>query len=357
MEAEEKGTERFPNIEKFIKEIMEIHEENKRLRDSETRCRGLMESLEGKMEGYRLVMENLPQRIYTKDKEYRYFWCNEKYARNLQMTPGEILGKQDPDFFPAELAEKCQLDDRRVLERGEIIEREEKCLCEGKETTAQTVKIPIKTASGEVGGILGISWDITYSKEKEEELTKKIDELQQRLEVQTNGLETVNGELREEREKGKKLEEKILGLEEDYRLLFENIGTPVVLIDGNHLICGANAEFEKFSGYSKEELKEQKKWNEFLDPEGQGKMNAILSSPDLHAIPPGPYESAFVDKHHNGKIVSMKITPLQDSKKLLISLSDITKYRMAQEVLDKSLVDFSELMNRMETVANKLNGP
>jgi len=355
MEGEEKRTERFANIENFIREITEIHEENKQLRDAENRYKELVESLEEKMKSYRLIMENLPQRIYTKDKEFRYFGCNERYAQNLKVTPDEILGKRDPDFFPAEIAETYQLEDRRIIERGEIIEKEEKCVCEGKETIAQTVKVPIKTESGEIEGILGISWDITLSKEREEESARQIGELQQQLEVQKNGLEAIHGELGEQRARTRQLEEKILGLEENYRILFENIGTPVVLIDGNNLICMANAEFEKISGYSNQELNGQKKWNEFLDNEGQGKMNEYLSSPET--VPAGPYESGFVDRHHNGKIVSMKITPLQDGKKLLISLSDITKYKMAQEALDKGLIEFRELMNRMETAANKLNGP
>jgi PAS domain S-box-containing protein len=356
MGAEEKNTERFANIEKFIKEIIEIHEENSQLRDAEIRYKELVESLEEKMKSYRLIMENLPQRIYTKDKEFRYFGCNERYARNLERTPDEILGKQDPDFFPPEIAEKYQLEDKSVLEGGEIIEREERFVCEGKETIAQTVKVPIKTESGAVEGILGISWDITHSKEKEEELTREIVDLQQLLEVQRNGLEVTNRELQEQRASTKQLEEKIRGLEEDYQILFENIGTPVVLIDGNNLICMANPEFVKFSGYSNEELKGQKKWNEFLVNEGQERMNELLSSPEINSVPPGPYECAFVDKHDNGKIVSMKITPLQDGKKLLISLSDITKYRMAQETLEKSLVNIRELANRIETTANKLNG-
>ena len=357
MEAEEKITERFPNIEKFIKEIIDIHEENKHLRDSEIRYKEIIESLEEKMQSYRLLMENLPQRIYTKDKELCYFWCNERYARNLKMTPDEILGKQDPDFFPGEMAEKYQSEDRRVIERGEIVEKEEKGVFEGKETIAQTVKIPIKTESGKIEGILGISWDITHSKEKEEESARKMGELQQLLEAQTSGLEAVNGELQAQRTRSKQLEEKILGLEENYRILFESVGTPVVLIDENNLICMANAEFEKFSGYSNQELKGQKKWNEFLVNDGREKINELLSSPEGRSVPAGPWESAFVDKHNNGKIVSMKITPFQDRQKLLISFTDISKYRMAQEVLDKSLVDFRELMNRIETAANKLNGP
>ncbi len=356
MGAEEKGDERFYSLPNLIKDLIDIHEENKHLKESEIRYKKMVESLEKKTQSYRLVMENLPHQIYTKDKDFRYSGFNEIYARNLKMIPDEILGKQDAEIFPPEIAGKYQMEDRRIIEQGEIVKREEKCVWEGKEALIQTVKVPIRTESGEIAGILGVTWEGTASKEKPEELNGKIDELHQLLEVQKNGLETISGELEEQRARSKQLEEKILGLEENYRILFENIGTPVVLIDGNNLISMANAEFEKFSGYSKEELNGQKKWDEFLANECQEKMNELLSSPDINCIPAGPYEFAFVDKQNNGKTVSMKVTPLQDSGKLLISLSDITISKMAQEALDKSLIDFREVMNRMEMAANRLNG-
>ena len=356
MGAEEKGIDRFENIERFIKELIDIHEQNKELRDSEIHYKKLVESLEERIQSYSLIMENMPHQIYTKERDFRYSGCNERYARMLNSTPEKILGKQDRDFFPPEIAEKYELEDRRIIEQGEVIEREENCICQGKETITQTMKVPIKSASGSIEGILGFSWEISHLKGKEEELTRKINELQQLLDVQTNGLTVANEELQEQRARSKQLEEKILSLEEKYRTLFENIGTPVVLIDGNNLICMANAEFEKFSGYSNEELKREKKWNDFLANDGQEKMNELLSSPEIHSVPPGPYEFAFVDKEKNGKIVSMKVTPLKDRKELLISLSDITKYKMAQETLEKSLIDFRELMKRMETAANKVNG-
>ena len=357
MGAEEKANEQFSNLENLIKDLIEIYEQNKHLRESENHYKKMVESLEERMRRYSLIMENLPHQFYTKDRDFRYSGCNERYARNLKITAGQILGKQDRDFFPPEIAEQYQMEDRRVIEWGDIIEREDNCVCQGKEAITQTVKVPIRTESGEIEGILGISWEVTHSKKKEEELTGKIFKLQQLLEVQANGLKAINEELEEHRARSKQFEEKILGPEGKYRILFENIGTPVVLIDGDNLVCMANAEFEKFSGYSKEELKGQKKWDEFLGNGGQEKMNEFLSSPDINSIPAGPYEFAFVDRQKDGKIVSMKITPLQDRKELLISLSDITKCKMAQETLDKGLNEFRELMDRIEMAANWLNGP
>ena len=95
MGEEEKGLDRFENIERFIKELIDIHEENKQLRDSEIRYKKLVESLEERIQSYSLIMENMPHQIYTKDKDFRYSGCNERYARNLNVTPEKILGKQD----------------------------------------------------------------------------------------------------------------------------------------------------------------------------------------------------------------------------------------------------------------------
>lgn len=64
---------------------------------------------------YQTLLENLPQKIFLKDKDSVYLSCNENLARNLKISPEEIIGKTDYDFFPGELAEKYRADDVRVM--------------------------------------------------------------------------------------------------------------------------------------------------------------------------------------------------------------------------------------------------
>lgn len=119
---------------------------------------------------YRTLLENLPQRVFLKDKNSVYISCNESYARDLGIKADQIAGKTDYDFYPKELAEKYKADDRRVVESGQTIDIEEKYILEGQEFIVHTVKTPVADEQGNVIGMLGIFWDITDSKRREREL-------------------------------------------------------------------------------------------------------------------------------------------------------------------------------------------
>ena len=119
---------------------------------------------------YRTLLENLPQKIFYKNTESVYVSCNYNYARDLKITPEEIVGKTDYEFYPKELAEKYRADDRRIIKSGRTEEIEEKYLSDGQEFTVQTAKTPVKDEEGKTTGILGIFWDITERKRAAEEL-------------------------------------------------------------------------------------------------------------------------------------------------------------------------------------------
>ncbi|GAI43682.1 unnamed protein product, partial [marine sediment metagenome] len=75
---------------------------------------------------YRTLLENLPQKIFYKDKDLVYVSCNENYARDLKIKPEDINGRTDYEFFPEELAEKYRADDKRIIASGETEDIEEK---------------------------------------------------------------------------------------------------------------------------------------------------------------------------------------------------------------------------------------
>jgi PAS domain S-box-containing protein len=136
------------------------------------------EELRADKEKYRTLVENLPQKIFHKDKNSVYISCNQNYARDLKIKSDEIAGKTDYDFYPKELAEKYRTDDKRIMKAGKIEDIEEKYIQDGEERFVHTVKTPIKDEKGNVIGILGIFWDITERKRAEEELANKVKELE-----------------------------------------------------------------------------------------------------------------------------------------------------------------------------------
>ncbi len=127
------------------------------------------EALRESEQKHREFTENLPQRIFHKDRNLVYVSCNKHYAEDLGIAPDDIAGKSDFDFYPSELAEKYRADDRKVMESRQTADIEESYIRDGQEFTVQTVKTPLTGSAGNVTGILGIFWDITDRKRAEQE--------------------------------------------------------------------------------------------------------------------------------------------------------------------------------------------
>jgi len=124
-------------------------------------------ALQASEDKHRTLLENVPQKIFLKDKNSVYLSCNENFARDLKIKAEEIAGKTDYYFFPKELAEKYRADDRRIIELGTTEDIEESYIQDGKEVFVHTVKTPVKDEQGNLTGLLGIFWDITERKRME----------------------------------------------------------------------------------------------------------------------------------------------------------------------------------------------
>jgi PAS domain S-box-containing protein len=130
------------------------------------------EALRSSENKYRTLLENLPQKIFLKDRNSVYISCNENYAGDLKIKAPDIAGKTDYDFYPKELAEKYRADDKRIMEENKTEEFEEEYLQEGEKRWVHTVKTPVKGPHCNLIGILGIFWDITERKRAEQALKK-----------------------------------------------------------------------------------------------------------------------------------------------------------------------------------------
>ena len=120
---------------------------------------------------YHSLVQNLPQNIFRKDLKERFTFANQRFCAILGRALEEVIGKTDFDFFPPELAEKYQRDDRHVIRTGQTFEAvEENVTANGAKTYVNVIKTPIYDAEGEVIGIQGIFWDITERKRFEEQL-------------------------------------------------------------------------------------------------------------------------------------------------------------------------------------------
>ncbi len=137
------------------------------------------------------VYDNVGAYIFMKDTAYRYTYANKKCCEFFGMDLSDIVGKTDAEFFSADSIPEIMKSDRRVIEQGETVTREEMNLAspEGNERrTYWTVKLPLRDSEGTIYALCGISTDITKLKHAEEALRESEDRWQFALEGAGDGL-------------------------------------------------------------------------------------------------------------------------------------------------------------------------
>jgi PAS domain S-box-containing protein len=120
----------------------------------------------------RLLIDNLPDNVFIKDRQSRIIIDNMAHAQLLgNSTPQEVIGKSDFDFFPPQLAQKYFEDEQQIIETGESkINIEEPTVDpQGNEHWLLTTKLLIHDTNNQVVGIVGINRDITALKMAEME--------------------------------------------------------------------------------------------------------------------------------------------------------------------------------------------
>jgi PAS domain S-box-containing protein len=140
----------------------------------------------------RTIIDNIPDSIYTKDLNCRKTLANLADAYNMgRKSEAEVLGKDDYELFPKELADGFVVDDKLVVESGQsVINREEYVIdADGQKHYLLTTKLPFKDEQGNIIGLIGIGRDITARKIAENDRERLIGELQQAL----NDIKTLSG--------------------------------------------------------------------------------------------------------------------------------------------------------------------
>jgi len=137
--------------------------------------------------------------------------------------------------------------------------------------------------------------------------------------------------------KRKWAEEALSESESKYRTIFENTGTATVIIEEDTTISLANTEFEKLSGYSKEELEGKKSWTEFVVKDDLERMKEYHRQRRVRPDgAPRCYEFRFIDRGGNVKNILVDVAVIPGTGKSVASLLDITERKRMEEALRES---------------------
>ena len=152
----------------------------------------------------------------------------------------------------------------------------------------------------------------------------------------------------------KKAENEIKKSENYYKAIFEHTGAATVIIEEDTTISLANAEFERLSGYPREEIQGKRSWTEFVVKEDLEKMKEYHRLRRINnRKAPTIYEFRFIDKSGDVKNIRLDIGMIPDTKKSVASLLDITESKKSESRLLKSQ---EHLKKRDEEFRNFIDG-
>lgn len=143
------------------------------------------------------VLEAVSHPIFVKDREHRWVFFNEAFARMVGHPREVLLGKSDHDFFPKAEADWFHARDRELFESGQVVDVAEEPItdAQGAVHRLATTKVPLRDAEGRITHLVGIIHDITALKAAEEALKASNEALEQRVAERTNALAAAQQEL------------------------------------------------------------------------------------------------------------------------------------------------------------------
>ncbi|WPJ94869.1 PAS domain S-box protein [Coraliomargarita algicola] len=145
------------------------------------------------------VVNNIPARVFWKNRDSIYMGCNQQFAEDAGMASAEeLIGKDDfAASWGAHQANLFRMDDREVMESGQAkLLYQEPQTRNGEETWVETSKIPLKDSDGQIIGVLGTYVDITSRREAEKALIRAKDDAEAASHAKDEFLAVMSHEMR-----------------------------------------------------------------------------------------------------------------------------------------------------------------
>jgi PAS domain S-box-containing protein len=260
-----------------------------------------------------VLMDNIPDTIYFKDRESRFTRINRAQAKVLGVTePAAANGKTDFDFQREDVSRLSFAGEQEIIASGQpLIDWIESVPTpDGAPRWFSSTKIPLRDRAGQVTGLVGISRDVTEHQQARAALEAEIAERQ-------------------------RVEEEILHTGRFLESIIENIPDMIFVKDAQELrFVRFNRAGEALLGYARDDLIGKNDYDFFPADEADyftAKDRQVLASGQLEDIPEEPIQT-----HHQGaRMLHTKKLPIlsEDGRpQYLLGISeDITERKRAEE--------------------------
>jgi len=119
------------------------------------------------------ILESTPDFIVVKDREGRHVALNSNIANFFGKPIEEIIGKDDLELLPADIARKIMAKDRQIMAAGIAETYEEDVSLGETSTTFFTTKVPWRDNQGNIVGVIATTRDISDRKQVEAQLRER----------------------------------------------------------------------------------------------------------------------------------------------------------------------------------------
>ena len=277
-----------------------------------TRQEKAEEALRGSQQMLQLVLDNIPDRVFWKDRDLTYMGCNQNAARDAGLSdPSEIVGRNDHELAWRDSADSYRAVDSQVIGTGmpKVNFEEMQRQSDGSTRWLKTSKLPLRSPEGEVIGVLGTYEDITQRKRVEEELQRS---------------------------------------EQMLKIVLDNFPGVVYWKDRDSVYLGANRESARIAGLANSSEYQGK--TDFDMPWGSNEAEAYRAD-DRQVIESGQARLHMIESQHRaggdtGWLDTSKV-PLLDAEGKMIGVlgisTDITERKHAEDELRASEERFRTL--------------
>jgi len=269
------------------------------------------ESLRESEEKFRLLSENSKDIICLHGADFRYEYVSPSCKEILDYTPEELIGKNPWELVHPEDREQLQKDSKRAMRGENVLLSYRIRKKSGEYIGFESVNRTVRDNEGNIIQFITSSRDITDRKKTEEALRES---------------------------------------EEKYRTMIEYTGTGMAILEEDTTISFVNKEYEKITGYTKEEVEGKVSWTEHIvkeDLEVMKRRHKMRRVNDSKV--PSTYEFRLITKRGDIKDILLNVNLIPGTRKSLASLIDITERKKAEEALRKSEEKYRTLTENVNT--------
>jgi len=250
----------------------------------------------------RALIENMNLPAWMGDRNSKGIYANDAFYKLSGYSPNDIIGKIFYNFFTKESAYRIHQIEQTDRKLGISSSYEVDLIAK----SGELIPLLVSGTPFSDGGSVGILQDLRPIRQKEQELRAS---------------------------------------ENTYRAIFENTGTATMIVEENEFISFVNAQFLNMSGFSKEDILNEKKWFDFFAEEDMKMMKNFHTMRRINPYSaPRNYEARFVTKDGEERNVFLTTALIPGTKKSVTSILDITARKIVENELKASKKLFDDLV-------------